>query len=196
MSGGKMIKHRVCTTISEKHWKILEKHTEKFETQQKVLELALESLENNSKHSTAVSQEEEHWMRIGREAKSVACLIQRDGLKELLKTVDIERMKELVTNQKPIEASIEYFGQKHLQECSLKEVIDGVVICAKISNWFDAINYTDDDDHYTLKITHSMGLNNSEVSKILFESVFKTYGVKTESKISERSIFVKIYKNL
>ncbi len=191
-----MIKHRVCTTISEKHWKILEKHTEKFETQQKVLEFALESLENNSKHSTALSQEEEHWMRIGREVKSVACLIQKDGLKELLKTADIEGIKELATRQKPIEASIEYFGQKHLQECSLKEVIDGAVMCAKISNWFDAIDYTDEDDHYTLIITHSMGINNSKISQILFESVFKTYGVKTESKISERSLFVKVFKKL
>ncbi len=188
-------KRRISTTVSSKHWKIPEKHIEKFETQQKVLELALESMENNSKHSTALSQEEEHWIRIGREAKSVVCLIQKDGLKELLKTADIERIKELTTHQKPIESSVEYFGGKHLQECSLKEVIDGAVMCAKISNWFDAIDYTDNNDHYTLKITHSMGINNSKISQILFESVFKTYGIKTESKISERSIFVKIYKN-
>lgn len=190
-----MKKRRISTTISAKHWDLLEKYTGRFETQQKTLELALESLEN-SKNSTGLSQEEEHWMRIGREGRSAVCLIQKDGLKELLKTADIESMKELVSNQKPLEASIEYFGQKHLQEFSLKEVIDGVVICAKISNWFDAINYTDDDDHYTLKITHSMGLNNSKLSKIQFESVFKTYGVKTESKISERSIFVKVFKKV
>jgi hypothetical protein len=92
-----MNKRRVCTTISAKHWELLKKYTAKYETQQKVLELALESLENNSKHITALSQEEEHWMRIGREAKSVACLIQKDGLKELLKTADIERIKESTT---------------------------------------------------------------------------------------------------
>ncbi len=40
-------KHRVNTTISEKHWEILKKHTGKFETQQKVLESALQSFEEN-----------------------------------------------------------------------------------------------------------------------------------------------------
>ncbi len=187
-------KRRISTTVSLKHWKILEKHIQKFETQKKVLELALESLENNSNHSAALSQEEEHWMRIGREGKSAVCLIQKDGLKELLRSVDIEGMKEVVANQKPLEASIEYFGKKHLQDCNLKEVIDGAVMCGKISNWFDTINYTDDGDHYTLIINHSMGSNNSRISKMQFESVFNTYGVKTETKISERSIFMKVFK--
>lgn len=188
-------KHRISTTISTKHWELLKKHAAKLETQQIVLELALESLENNSKHNPVQSPEEELWMRIGREVKT-ACLVQKEGLKELIETADIERVREYATHQKPIEYTIEYFYQKPLKECSLKEVIDGIVVNLKISNWLDTINYTDDGDHYTLKITHSLGLNNSKIFKIVNESVFKTYGVKAESNISEKSVFMKIFKNL
>ena len=50
--------HRISTTISQKHWELLKKHTEKFETQQKVLEHALESLENSSKQNPELTREE------------------------------------------------------------------------------------------------------------------------------------------
>jgi hypothetical protein len=48
--------HRISTTISQKHWELLKKHAEKFETQQKALELALESLENSSKQSPELTR--------------------------------------------------------------------------------------------------------------------------------------------
>ncbi len=190
-----MKRRRLNITISLKHWNILEKHLQEFETQQKVLEYALESLENNPGQSTSVSQEEELWLRIGREIKSI-CLIQKDGLKELLETADIERLMECANQLKPLEYQIEYYLQKLLKECNLKEVIDGTVIIARTSNWFDTINYTDNGGYYTLKMIHSLGLNNSKLSKTMVESVFKTSGFKTESEISERSFFIKIYKNL
>lgn len=174
---------------------MLKKHRAEFETQQKVLELALESLENKSKHNPALSPEEELWMRIGREVKT-ACLIQKEGLKDLIEIIDMKRVIEHTKRNKPIEYAIEYLYQKPLNECSLKEVIEGLVTNSRISNWFDTINYTDDGDHYTLKVTHSMGLNNSKIFKIECDSVFNTYGVKTESNISEKSIFMKVFKKL
>ena len=63
-----------------------------------------------------------------------------------------------------------------------------------MSNWFDTIDYTDDDDHYTLLITHSLGLNNSKINRMVIESPLETYGVKVESTISEKTIFMKVYK--
>lgn len=190
-----MKKRRISTTISAKHWELLKKHTTELETQQKVIEFALEGLENGAKHVHAMSREEELWMRIGREVKS-ACLIQKDGLKELIGTADIGRYIEYVSRHKPIECVIEYYYQKHLKECSLKEVIDGIIINARISNWFDTINYTDDGGLYTLNMTHTMGINSSKMLNIVIESVFETYGVETESKISESSLFVKVFKNV
>ncbi|MGB8217187.1 MAG: hypothetical protein WCE94_07790 [Candidatus Methanoperedens sp.] len=190
-----MNKRRISTTISTKHWELLKKHTTEFETQQKVIEYALDGLENGAKQAVAMSREEELWMRIGREVKST-CLIQKDGLKELIGTVDIGRYIEYVSRHKPVECVIEYYYQKPLKECSLKEVIDGIAINARISNWFDTINYTDDGGQYTLKMTHTMGINCSKMLNIVIESVFETYGVKTESKISESSLFVKVFKNV
>ncbi len=187
-------KNRVSTTISEKHWALLKKHAEKYSSQQKVLELALECLENNSKQPGPLSPEEELWTRIGCEVKS-ACIIQKDALKELLRTTDTGRLKEIVASDRPAEYVIEYYYQKPLKECTLKEVVEGIVINGKMAHWFDTINYTDDGDRYTIKITHDMGINNSIVHKILNESVFNTYGVRTESEISERSLFIKVFKN-
>lgn len=188
-----MKKRRISTTISPKHWELLKKHTAEFETQQKVIEYALERLENGAKHYP-ISKEEEFWRRVGREPMS-ACLIQKDGLKMLIETADMDRFMEYAANQKPEEYLIEYYYQKSLKECSLKEIMDGIVIIARMSRWLETINYTDDGDHYTLKITHNLGIKNSKMFKIMNESVFKTYGAKTESEISERSLFTKIYKN-
>lgn len=185
--------HRISTTISQKHWELLKKNAEEFETQQKALERALECLENRSKHIQALAEEEKLWMRLA--SVKTACLIQKDSLKMLMETSDIELQKEHVTKNKPIEYVIEYYFQKPLKECSLKEVIDGLVINARISNWFDTVDCTDDGSHYTLKLTHSLGINTSKLIKILDESVFKTYGVKAESTISEKTIFIKIFKN-
>jgi hypothetical protein len=185
--------HRISTTISQKHWELLKKHAEEFETQQKALERALECLEITSKQSQALTEEEKLWMRLS--SVKTACLIQKEYLKRLMETADIELQREYITKDKPIEYTIEYYFQKPLQECSLKEVIDGLAINSRISNWFDTVDCTNDGSHYTLKITHSLGINTSKLIKMLDESVFKTYGVKVESIISEKTIFIKIFKN-
>jgi len=185
--------HRISTTISQKHWELLKKHAEEFETQQKALERSLECLENRSKQIQALAEEEKLWMRLA--SVKTACLIQKEYLKRLMETADIELQKEYIIKDKPIEYTIEYYFQKPLQECSLKEVIDGLVINSRISNWFDTVDCTNDGSHYTLKITHSLGINTSKIIKMLDESVFKTYGVKVESIISEKTIFIKIFKN-
>lgn len=94
-----------------------------------------------------------------------------------------------------MEYAVEYYLQKPLKESSLKEVIDALVIISRMSNWFNTVDYTDDGGHYMLRITHSLGLNFSKLNIIGFESIFKTYGVKYENIISERTIFMKIFKN-
>jgi len=113
----------------------------------------------------------------------------------LMETANIELHKEYVTRNKPIEYAIEYYLQKPLKECSLNEVINGLVVSARMSHWFDTIDYIDDGGHYKLKITHSLGFNNSKIVQICHDSVFKTYEAKIESVISEKTIFMKIFKN-
>jgi hypothetical protein len=185
--------HRISTTISQKHWELLKKHVEKFETQQKVLEHALECLENGSKQDTALTEEEKLWLRF-KWANSVV-IVEKDGFKTLLETADIELLNKYFTRNKPIQWLIEYYWQKSLKECNLKEVIDALVINFRMSNWFNTIDYTDDVDYYTLRITHSLGFNASKLTEMPFVSMFETYGVKVDSLISEKTVFMKIFKN-
>ncbi len=192
-----MKKHNLHTTLSSKHWELRNKYVKKFETQQKVLECALECLEksSNSEHGSSLSPEEEYRIRTGREIKSL-CIVPKLMLKELIETVDIERFTEFAFRQKLVEYAVEHNNQKPLQECSLKEVMDATVMCAKVGNAFDIVSYTDNGGYYILRLTHDMGLNNSKINKVMVESLFKTLGVRTETSISDRDIFMKIYKNL
>lgn len=188
-----MKKYRLSTTISMRHWALLKKHGEKFESQQKVLEHALECLDNNLNQNRILTPEEELWLMLGK-VKS-ACLVQKDGFRVLLETIDFDRFTDYVASQKPLEFVIEYFCQKPLKECSLKEIMDALVFNGQVSNQFDKIEYSDDGDHYTLKLIHDLGMNNSKMLKIIYDSVFTSYGVKTDTNISGRSLFIKIYKN-
>ncbi len=187
-------KRRISTTISLKHWELLNKFSDKYDTYQRVLELALDCLENGSNYRPALSREEELWMRIGRDIKS-ACLIPKDGYKVLIADANLERFKKYVADQKPLEYMLEDYCQKPLKECGLKEIMEAIVITGKVMNSFDIINYTDSGDHYTLKMTHEMGLKNSEIVNMMIGSVFKTYGAKIESKVSERVLFINVFKN-
>jgi hypothetical protein len=75
-----------------------------------------------------------------------------------------------------------------------REVVEGIIFFGKMAHWFDTGTYTDEGDHYSLKISHSTGVNGSKVNEMLIDSVFKKYGVETDSTISERSIFIKVFK--
>jgi hypothetical protein len=185
--------HRLSTTISSKHWALLQKYMEKSGTQQKALEMALDSLETvNSKSVSKLSPEEETWMRVG--GLNLVCLVQKEMLNVILKTVDMGQIEAYVKDMKPFEYVVEFFYQKPLKECSMKEIIDAIIINAKISHWFETVNYTDEDKYYTLNAVHDMGLNSSKINSLFVENLFKTYGAKTESTISERTIFIKVYK--
>ena len=188
-----MKRHRIATTVSGKHWELLKKHAEKFETQQKALELALECLENNSKQFPELTVEQKYWLSC--ESINSMCCVQKDALKILMETANFERFNEYVIQNKPIECVIEYFFQKPLKECSLKEVVDGLATVFRISHMFDTIDYKDVGDFYILIITHSLGLNNSRLNLTTIENVFKTYNVNFESIISEKTVFMKVFKN-
>lgn len=156
-----MKKHRVNTTISTKHWEMLKKYMEEHGTQQKVLEMALENLKRKPKADAKLSPEEQLWMRIVKELKRT-CFLHKDILMELMKTADYGRIAELITRLKILEYQLVFYYQKPLKECSLKEVMDGIVITTGIGNWLDTINYTENGSYYTLKVMHSLWGRNPE----------------------------------
>lgn len=188
-----MKNHRISTTISQKHWDILKKNVEIFETQQKVLELALESLKNGPKQSPALTPGEELWIRM-KWAQSLV-IVEKNLFKLLIETGDTEQLQKFFISDKPTEYAIEYCLQKPLKECSLKEVIDGLIVVFGTTNWIDTVDYTDDGSYFTLKVTQGLGFTLSKLTAISIENVLRTYGVKAESTISPKTIFIKIFKN-
>jgi hypothetical protein len=171
----------------------LKKQAEKYETQQKTLEFALENLEKNSRQIPELTLEEKYWMRLKR-TKSLI-IIEKTAFKSLIETADIELLEELFIRDKTIEFTIELYLQKSLEECSLKEIINGLVINLKITNWLDTIDYISDDSHYKLIITHDLGFTFAKLLTIWIDNMFKNYGVKVESTFSTKTIFTKVFKN-
>jgi hypothetical protein len=176
-----------------KHWDLLEKYAEKYDTHQKVLEMALENMDHGIKQHPQ-SKEEELWTRMGRDMNST-CIIPKDGYKELITTANFERFQQYAARQRPLEYLIEFYCQKPLTDCSLEEIIDGIVVSGKLTNFFDAISYKDNGGFYALKVTHDLGIHNSKIIEILIDGMFKTYGAMTEIKTSERGLFIKVFKN-
>ena len=189
-----MKKYRVSTTISAKHREMLKRYTEKFQTQQKALEVALENLENNSKQP-ALSQEDQAWIRLVSIRKSLS-IVPKNLFSEFIKTADTERITEAIIKLKIPRFTIEWQYEKPLKKCSLQEVIHGIVNAALVVNWFDSVNCAENDNNYLLKIFHSTGINNSIINRAFFENLFKEFGAKIDIEISENSLFVKVFKNI
>ena len=189
-----MKKYRVSTTISAKHRELLKKYTEKFQTQQKALEVALENMESNLKQPT-LSQEDQAWIRMVCIRKSLS-IVPKNLFSEYIKTTDTERIIEAIIKLKIPRFTIEWQYEKSLKKCSLKEVIYGIVNAAMVVNWFDSVNCVDNGDYYLLKIFHSAGINNSIISKAFFEILFEEYGAKIKVEISENSLFIQVFKNI
>jgi hypothetical protein len=188
-------KHRINTTISAKHWERLKTHTTKYETQQKALEVAIDSLDNSPKQVSELTHDQKSWMHIL--GLQTMCHIQQDLMLELLRTADYERLSKLLTTLKLAEYEVIYYYQKSLKECSLKEIMHGIVVVTGWLNLLISIEYVDNGDNYTLIATHRV--KNIEYSKtftLLFDSLFESYGAKTEKHFSENSFFIKVHKNL
>ncbi len=189
------MKHRINTTISSKHWEILKKYAAKYETQQKALEAAIDSLESGQKQGSELSRDQKTWMHIL--GLQTICHIQIDLMLELFRTADYERLSKLLTTLKLAEYVVVYYYQKPLKKCSLKEIMHGIVVATRWLNLLISIEYVDNGDYYTLIATHRV--KNIEYSKtftLFFDILFESYGAKTEKHCSEHSFFINVYKNL
>lgn len=189
-----MKKRRINTTISQEHYKLLKKHVGEHGTQQKVLETAIECLENNSNHYPPLSIEEEIWMRVGREIKDLIVIFNKNTGRMLLETADMERFREYINEQKPLEFTSEWYYNKPLKELSLQELVDGILLGVNILGPKDTINHIENDDYHTIIITNNLGINMAKIMAMEFESLFKSCDIKSEIHFSKRAVFLKIFK--
>ncbi len=188
-----MQKRRISTTISAKHWDLLKKYTERFETQQKALEHALENLENEGKNKI---QSEEDRIKLKFVEFKPVCILHKDIVLELFRTADCDRLKKLLIDMKIAEYQLLLCYQKHLKDMSLKEVVEGIVVTSKVANWLESIEYIDSGNCYTIIGTHNAKDSNfSKIFEIFFQSLFESYGVRTESAVTDHSLIMKVFKD-
>jgi hypothetical protein len=150
-----------------------------YETQGKVLEHALESLETER-------QDKKEPPRPMNDQS--AGPIQKYALMMLLDTLDLDKSAEYIARVKPTVYALEYIYQKPLKECSMKEVVDGLALTARALNWYDRVDVAEERDHYTLRITHSLSPNASQIIRMVDETVLDTYGADVESLVSDNSV--------
>ncbi|HEY9245449.1 MAG TPA: hypothetical protein VIO11_01240 [Candidatus Methanoperedens sp.] len=191
-----MNKHRINTTISAKHREILKRHTEKYGSQQKVLEAALESLENGS-NQYPLSPEEDYLLELHRKFGFNICVLSKTMVKESLKFGGFDRMIKKADEINLLETQIVIFCKKPLRECSLREIMEAIFHSLKLGNIYDIVEYEDHDNFYLLRITHylNFGGDTQKSLKLAYDKFFDKCGVKTESELSENNLFMKIYKN-
>lgn len=186
-------KHRINTTISLKHREMLDMQLEKYDTQRNVLENALESLERGE-DVKEFSEEEEVWLRMHNEINTILTLLPWGLGKLLLETADMDDFRHYIGNMKHVESILEYNFRKPLKEFTIPELIHGVILNIKMQNSTDTLKVEEYHDHHMIYLTHRLGINCSKCLVIMNGSVFDTAGVSYETKISERSVFFKIYK--
>ncbi|OPY25536.1 MAG: hypothetical protein A4E28_03080 [Methanocella sp. PtaU1.Bin125] len=168
-----------------KHYGLIKKHLETYETQGKVLEHALESLDNSARSGPAPAGEKAP----GRKADdSSAGPIQKYALMMLLDTLDLEKTGEYIARVKPTVYALEYIYHKPLKECSLKEVVDGLVVTSRALDWYDKVECLEDEGRYTFKITHTMGPNASRIIQMVDENLLYTYDARFETIVSDNGV--------
>jgi hypothetical protein len=191
--GNSMIKRRISTNISQKHWELLQQGVEKFGTQEKVLELALENLVNSSKQSKiALTQEDKAWMHLKKE--KTVCVIDKNAFKLIIENSNIEPLYDYFLKNKLIESRIELIFQKPIKELNLEELVTGIVSAGKLINWIDTVDYIENDMHYSLVMSHSLVPEITRMMSDSYRNMFKTYGVKAEVKDSTKNIFINVFK--
>lgn len=188
-----IIKRRVTTTISEKHYDILKKHAKKYETQQKVLETALDLLEHGAFLNPVPTPLDEMWSRLGRDLKSSTVLLNKPLFEELARSAQEEKIHELLSITKPAEVIVNWYYQKPLKNCNLQEVMAGICLAMETGNWFNAITCLEYDTFFDLNINHSLSLKGSRIFTQYLEDLFEAYGVRVENKISDVNIHMRIF---
>jgi hypothetical protein len=170
-----------------KHWEILKKYIEAYGTQQKVLEHALEILDNGSRPDERSSP--------GAMPEGSMAPVRKYAMVMLIESIDLDKIADYMVRVKPTVYALEYYYHKPLKECSLKEVVEGHAVITRVVGLYDSVYYSDEGDHYTFTITHSLGLNGSKMARMANDILFDTYGARSEADISDKGVVQTIYKN-
>jgi hypothetical protein len=186
-------RQRIYTTISKKHYSILKKYEEKYRTQAKTLELALELLNGKP----LLSEEEQIWRIVYKTPRAVT--INRDLLIRLFE-VFLERnggeqeLRDLCTKSGYLCTLFLSILGKPVDQANLREAVDALYMLYNFSHFFERVSLREQDNFYELTLTHPGNKFYSMAFKIFTEIILKDLNLKIESRIEEHYLILKIYK--
>ncbi len=85
-------------------------------------------------------------MPIHKEHGKNLCVLHKNLVKEFLKFGGFERMVKMANEMNLLETQVLFFCKKLLKECSLKEIMDGIVQTFKVVNIFEKYGVKTESD--------------------------------------------------
>jgi hypothetical protein len=171
-----MRKRRLSTTISHEHWEILQKNLKKYGSQSKVLEAALERLDNDALFRLDEIQRK----RVDLLNFPGAVLINRRCIKHTL-----EGRWERIVEEGLFEFGILVTSGKLTDRFTFHELVASFCYLLRLLNLFEEIAYEEAGDTCTVKLWHHEGKTYSKYFAYLHELFFRRQGIECKTEISE-----------
>ncbi len=170
-------KRRISTTISGRHWKILENLMEEYGSQQKVLEAALEKLADESPFSEFTELQKQRALLLSYPG---IVIIPRQTIKHTL-----EGNWEKIAEEGLFELGILVTSGKMVENFGFRELVKSFCHLLKLLNLFDDIIPEEEGGVMKLKLIHQEGRTYSEYLANLNEHFFRRWGIECKTEISE-----------
>jgi len=175
-----MKKHRISTTISERHWGMLERNLEEYGSQQKVLEAALDALEGEGALSRLDPIQRQRVEVL--DFPSLA-MFPRRTIKHAL-----EGRWNRIAEERIYELGLLVTAGRLADDMAFPELVKSFCGLLKTLNLFEDVHREDRGSTCTLKLLHSEGKTYSERFAYLNEEFFKERGIDYQTAIADNYI--------
>jgi hypothetical protein len=176
-----MKKHRLSTTISLKHRDILKSNIEKYGSQQKVLEAALERLKDGGTIDKldGIQRQRAELLTL----PGIVMLPNRRAVKHT-----IEGRWDRIAGEHMYELGILVTSGKHVDDLTFPEVLDNFCNLLRVFNIFEETVQEGEGSTRTVRLLHNEGKTYSEHFAYLNEEFFKGREIGCKTVISDNFI--------
>jgi hypothetical protein len=177
------VKKKLSTTISALHWEIIKRYLKKFGSQRRVIEKALELLDN-SKYE--INEEK---LRLAMDPDAV--VVHRSWFEAAMKND-----WKSVENSPVAEFGVMILKKKPLHKMSFKEQVHSLCDLIEASCQFErVIRDEEDDGSIKITLTHHGGREVSEHLSKLGKKYFEDLGINFEMVLSDYYIMYRAWGN-
>lgn len=182
------IRTRLNTTISKRHYEILEKYKDSYGSQKKTIETALELLERQN--TPELNSEDELWLRLRKECDVAA--FPRIAARYIIAGNQDEAIRN---NYLPF--YIEWFYKKQITQLSWEEILLALKKFLETTNIFKSLTYgRAEDKPNALRIIGYVGMNyetSQYYARYITYFLEKYCNCKVTSSITETGITLDIF---